>query len=86
MPYSCMWKIQYQFYRLSKVKMWRTEDKTTGFRVWYTPPKDYFGWPSIRYTFGKKSGHIEEEVKLSKDLLRMQLCFHTGTGDANNVI
>ena len=64
MPYTLEYSIPFRFYRLRRVKIFRYEDRTTGFVATYSAPTDFFGWPNIRKTFGKKDGPIVEVVKL----------------------
>ena len=35
-----VWHVPYQYYRLTKVEMWKDEHSTSGFKVTYTLPND----------------------------------------------
>ena len=42
------WHVKYGYYRLSKVKMWKDAQVTSGFEVYYDPIypiDDFSGWP-----------------------------------------
>ena len=62
------WNVPYRFYRLGRVRLWRYQDTTTGFRLIYFPPDSFRGWPKISRTFGSTAGDIYEQVALDKDL------------------
>ena len=63
------WNVERQFYRLSKVKIWKAGIDTNGFEVTYSPPDDYTGWQELLNMFGNNDqGFSTEEIELDEDL------------------
>ena len=73
-----IWHVPFQFYRLTKVEMWKNNHSTSGFKVTYSLPEDeYFdGWPSeLTHMFGEDDlTDRHDSVELPVDLEKIDIC------------
>ena len=69
------WYVPYQFYMLTKVKMWKNTQNTSGFEVTFSPypPEDFTDWPDEVHHFGRSNDDMEE-ISLDSDLTLFQMC------------
>ena len=52
--------VEFRYYRLNWVRIWREEDSITGFDLIFDTPSDYSGWPRKTLLYGKRTGSIRE--------------------------
>ena len=47
-----VWYVEYRYYRLTEITMYKNEHNTSGFRVTYEVPDDFSGWATETHLFG----------------------------------
>ena len=77
-PLEDTWYVPRMFYRLTKVKMWKNDINTSGFKVTYERPDtpEFGGWPlTLEHMFGSVLElNVPEEIDLDKDLQGIAVC------------
>ena len=77
----------YQFYRLTKVEMWKDGGRSSGFKVTYTLQDDvsFTGWPTeLTHMFGNED-HVShyDSVELTQDLEKLIICADVNSAATN---
>ena len=70
-----IWYVPFKNYRLSKVKMWKNVQYTSGFEVTFSPPSTYTDWPDLTHMFGF-TDLIDEysEITIASDIIKVSVC------------
>ena len=65
----------YQHYKLTKIKMWKSNAATSGFEVTFSPPESYIGWSSISHFYGTQelTSNISE-LTFTDEIESMEVC------------
>ena len=69
------WVVPKKHYKLSEVRMWKSAAQVSGFKVTYSVPSSYSGWPDEVHTFGSTSMTSNEEViSFSEEITNVRTC------------
>ena len=80
-----VWTVPYQHYRLTKVKMWKNGQATSGFEVTFSPPESYIGWSSISHFYGTQelTDNINER-SFTDEIESVEVCSDGYLSGGNN--
>ena len=69
------WVVPKKHYTLSEVRMWKSATQVSGFRVTYSVPSSYVGWPDEVHTFGSTSLTSNEEIiSIREEVTNIRTC------------